>query len=314
MPDQISPKTQQKIEKFCSKISNDYDLDDDTYKELCSHIEDKMFDYINGGEPLSEDDAFILVKEHFGNTTTLKAMFRDAHEFEKKPFHLSMVVLKSASIIIAGIFSSWFLYGFLSNRIIDLVQSTGINIISIRFMRFDLIRLKYSIIMGILFTLPFITGYIQLHRLSKRYVLEKNQVYVSATGASFIFFSSVIIMLFLFYPYVIVFGMQFMPRNIQIMVTTADIIKDLFRFAIIISFLLDLPLITIFLVLARILDLTWLSRFRRHAIGAAFIISALITLPDLLSMIMFTFLFILMYEISILTAKLTCRRKQIIHV
>jgi hypothetical protein len=75
----ISPEAEERIRDLCSKISVAHSLDVDIQKELCGHMEDKLLGYVSGNETITEDDALILVREHFGDPQTLKTLLRGVH-------------------------------------------------------------------------------------------------------------------------------------------------------------------------------------------------------------------------------------------
>jgi hypothetical protein len=64
-----------------------HNLDEEIRAELYSHMEDKLLGYLSGGEKVTEEDAFILVREHFGNPDTIRGLFQEIHAVET---HLSL--------------------------------------------------------------------------------------------------------------------------------------------------------------------------------------------------------------------------------
>ena len=78
---EISPQVREQVEALCRQISVAHDLDADIRKELQGHLEDKLLAYLSGEERLTEDDAFILVREHFGDPAVLKSLFQDVHVY-----------------------------------------------------------------------------------------------------------------------------------------------------------------------------------------------------------------------------------------
>ena len=79
MDKKLSPETAERIRELCRKISVAHNLDEDIQRELCAHMEDKLLGYLSGAEKLTGEDAFILVREHFGNTENLKRLLRQVH-------------------------------------------------------------------------------------------------------------------------------------------------------------------------------------------------------------------------------------------
>jgi hypothetical protein len=82
MADSVRPETQARLSKLCKQISVAHDLDPEIQKELYGHMEDKLLAYLNGKEPLTDDDALILVREHFGDPAVVKDLFRRVHSWE----------------------------------------------------------------------------------------------------------------------------------------------------------------------------------------------------------------------------------------
>ena len=79
MADPLSSNTQDQMRALCRKILVAHDLDPEIQEELYGHMEDKLHAYLTGEEPLTEEDAFILVREHFGDPAVLKGLLQDVH-------------------------------------------------------------------------------------------------------------------------------------------------------------------------------------------------------------------------------------------
>lgn len=56
-----------KIRSLCHELAVKYRLDDPTRDELCGHMEDKLAGYLSGDVRISEEDALLLVRAHFGD-------------------------------------------------------------------------------------------------------------------------------------------------------------------------------------------------------------------------------------------------------
>jgi uncharacterized membrane protein YozB (DUF420 family) len=82
MDDKLSAEAEKRIRALCRKISVAHNLDEEIQAELYSHMEDKLFGYLSGEEKLTEEDAFILVREHFGDPAVIKGMFQEAHSLQ----------------------------------------------------------------------------------------------------------------------------------------------------------------------------------------------------------------------------------------
>jgi hypothetical protein len=75
MQSEFSPEIHDSITTLCKRISVAHHLNEEIQKELHDHIIDKMESYLNGEETILENDAFLLVKEHFGNPEVIRSMY-----------------------------------------------------------------------------------------------------------------------------------------------------------------------------------------------------------------------------------------------
>ena len=79
MDSSLSSETQFQIRALCEFIAQTEQLGEDVQEELRGHIEDKVIAYMTGAEPVSEDDALMLAKKHFGQPRVLKSLLQSAH-------------------------------------------------------------------------------------------------------------------------------------------------------------------------------------------------------------------------------------------
>lgn len=68
----IMPETREQLEALCRKVTVSRHLDEEIRRELFSHMEDRMLAHMNGELPMTEEDAFVLVREHFGDPAVIK--------------------------------------------------------------------------------------------------------------------------------------------------------------------------------------------------------------------------------------------------
>jgi len=98
MTEQLNADTQDRMRNLCKQISVAHDLDAEIQDELYGHMEDKLFAYLSGEETVTEDDAFILVREHFGDPAVLKGLMLEVHTRE---VHVTFV-RRLVGIVVAG--------------------------------------------------------------------------------------------------------------------------------------------------------------------------------------------------------------------
>ena len=111
MGDPLSSNTQEQMQALCRKISVAHDLDPEIQKELYGHMEDKLLAYLSGEEQATEEDALILVREHFGDPAVLKGLLQDVHAYE---VHVSLARrLAAAFAATTGLMVLWNVFLFL---------------------------------------------------------------------------------------------------------------------------------------------------------------------------------------------------------
>ncbi len=80
MDQPLNENIERQARDLARKITVAHDLDPEIQEELYGHIEDKLLAYTSGEERISDEDAFILVREHFGNAKVLRSMLAEVHE------------------------------------------------------------------------------------------------------------------------------------------------------------------------------------------------------------------------------------------
>ena len=78
-PIEISEATRREMERICRRATAGRDVPDAVRDELYGHLEDKLLGYLGGEERLTEADAMILVREHFGRPEALRPILADVH-------------------------------------------------------------------------------------------------------------------------------------------------------------------------------------------------------------------------------------------
>jgi sec-independent protein translocase protein TatC len=71
----------------------------------------------------------------------------------------------------------------------------------------------------------------------------------------------------------------------------------------------ELPVVLIFLTVIGVATPEFLIQKRRHAIVLILIISAIVTPPDLITLLIMSIPLVILYEIGIIASKMTCHQK-----
>ena len=106
---------------------------------------------------------------------------------------------------------------------------------------------------------------------------------------------------------VLMFLKNFIPEGIVPMITIGNFIGTILKFVILFGVLFQMPLVSFVLAKIGIIKHTWMSKYRNYAIVVIFIIGAVLTPPDPLTQILMAVPLLLLYEISILVARIAGR-------
>jgi len=96
--------------------------------------------------------------------------------------------------------------------------------------------------------------------------------------------------------------------NINAMLSMGDYLSLSCRLLLAFGLIFELPIIVFFLTRLGLIDHIWLARRRRMALLLAFVIGAILTPPDVVSQIAIAGPFVVLYEISIVVARLGAGR------
>jgi len=70
----LSAELERRIEAYCSQEIGGEDYPEEVREELRAHFRDRVLGYLNREDDLSESDAFVLAREHFGNPAVVREM------------------------------------------------------------------------------------------------------------------------------------------------------------------------------------------------------------------------------------------------
>lgn len=138
---------------------------------------------------------------------------------------------------------------------------------------------------------------------------EKNIVLLAIPWIFLMFLIGVAFGYFLLAPWTIWFLSSFGAGIAQYYPSISNYASFMAKLLLMTGLVFEMPVISTFLARIGILKPEWLSSKRAFAIIAIFIIAAVITPPDPITQVILAIPLILLYEMSILLAKLVYRRK-----
>ena len=138
---------------------------------------------------------------------------------------------------------------------------------------------------------------------------EKKWVYIIIPWIFLMFLCGVAFGYFMLAPWTIWFLYNFGSDIAEMFPRISNYVGFLTKLLLLTGFVFEMPVISTFLARIGILKPEWLSSKRAIAIIFAFILAAVITPPDPITQVLLAVPLILLYELSILLAKLVYRRK-----
>jgi len=135
------------------------------------------------------------------------------------------------------------------------------------------------------------------------YEKEKRYVYPLIFFGSFFFATGVTFCYYIIMPYLYRFFVSYASGFIIPMPDLESYVSLTLKFLVIFGFLFELPLVAYYMAKAGIVNYRFLVKKRRYAVLAVFILSAIITPPDIVSQILVALPLWGLYELSIIIAR-----------
>lgn len=180
-----------------------------------------------------------------------------------------------------------------------------------------LLKLKISVIGGIILTLPLIAFFLgrELYvRLKNRIVLPISRfwIFVTGTGLLLSFSAGALYSYFYMAPLFIKFLYSSAAESgAQATYSVYEFVSFVALLTLIFGLIFEMPVVNLMLNRAGFLKKKWLKQYRKHTYVSLFIVSAIITPPDPLSQIIVALPMILFYEISVVLVKIFGKKDQI---
>jgi len=169
--------------------------------------------------------------------------------------------------------------------------------------------LKVAFLAGILLAVPVIMYEVWMFIAPGLYQREKRWVFPIVFLSSFFFLGGALFGYFVVFPFGFKFFMGFASDAIKPLPSMKEYLgfssKLLFAFGIV----FELPLFVTFLAKLGIVDVQFLKAKRKYAILLFFIFSAILTPPDVITQIMMSVPLIVLYEVSIVGARVFGKKK-----
>jgi len=225
--------------------------------------------------------------------------------------HLSELrtrLIWSIAFVLLGFFACW---GF-SEQIFNIIRGpiqpflntdTGGLIFTAPMDKF-MAHLKVSFLGSIIVTCPLWLSQVWLFVAPGLYAGEKKYVFGFISFGTILFCSGVAFVYFVVYPMAFKFLMTFGGETDVAMITISDYLSFFTTTTLVFGAAFEMPLILTILGMMGVIDHTFLAEKRRYAIVLLAAMSAMVTPPDVISMVLMMIPMVLLYESSVILVKI----------
>ena len=171
-----------------------------------------------------------------------------------------------------------------------------------------LAHIKISIFGGLVLGFPFLIYQVWRFIAPGLYKKEKKLILLFSFLGSLLFFLGMAFVYYIIYPLSFRFLMG--GGSAEAFISIREYLSFFVQTSLAFGFLFEAPLIVMVLVFAEVLSIETLKQYRRHALVLIALLSAVLTPPDVLSMLFLMIPLYFLYEISILTSSFFTKKKQ----
>jgi len=216
-------------------------------------------------------------------------------------------LLKSIFSIAIGMLVSWFITDYFFKTFTILAKKAELPLVTTKVLETLIMKIQMALVMGVVLTLPFVFYFLWSFVSPGLYKREKKWILPLVIAATACFFIGVAVAYFFVIPMVLLFLKNFIPPDIMPMITIGNFIGTILKFIILFGVIFQMPLISFVLAKIGIIKYTLMTKYRKYAIVGIFVIGAVLTPPDPLTQILMAIPLLLLYEISILVARIAGR-------
>ncbi|MFC1511679.1 twin-arginine translocase subunit TatC [Candidatus Latescibacterota bacterium] len=217
-------------------------------------------------------------------------------------------LLKSVSTIGISMIIGWFLSDYFYKTLTSLSNKAELPLIFTQVMEPIMIKLQMALLIGIFISVPFVFYFVWSFVAPGLYRYERKWILPLVFGATACFFIGASIAYFIIIPYMLQFMKAFMPEDISPLITVSNFLSVMLKFTLLFGVIFEMPLVTFVFARIGILKHTFMSKYRGYAIITIFLLGAILTPPDPMSQIVMAGPLILLYEFSIIIARIAGKK------
>ena len=170
--------------------------------------------------------------------------------------------------------------------------------------------IKISLVAGIIIAIPVIFYQLWMFLAPALYQREKKYLIPFVLFSSILFTAGALFGYFVVFPYGFKFFVSFATEDIQALPSVKQYFSFAIRLLLAFGLVFEMPIVVLFLTKIGLITPDSMKKFRKFAILCSFILSAILTPPDVATQLMMALPIIILYEVSIFLSKTMYRKKE----
>lgn len=173
-----------------------------------------------------------------------------------------------------------------------------------------IVYIKAALIAGIILASPVIFHEIWMFVTPGLYQTEKRYAIPFVLFSSIIFLIGALFGYFIVFPYGFKFFIGFATEDIQALPSVKEYFSFAIRLLLAFGLVFEMPVVVFFLTKIGLITPEVMKKYRKFAILGAFIVSAILTPPDVATQVMMASPLIILYELSIFISRGAYRKRK----
>jgi sec-independent protein translocase protein TatC len=170
--------------------------------------------------------------------------------------------------------------------------------------------IKVALVAGIILAIPIIFYQLWMFLAPALFQKEKRYIIPFVLFSSILFSAGALFGYLVVFPYGFKFFVSFATEDIQALPSVKQYFSFAIRLLLAFGLVFEMPIVILFLTKIGLITPDSMKKFRKFAILCAFILSAILTPPDVATQLMMALPIIILYEISIFLSKAIYRKKE----
>ena len=170
--------------------------------------------------------------------------------------------------------------------------------------------IKVALVASIILAIPIIFYQLWMFLAPALYQKEKRYIIPFVFFSSILFVTGSLFGYFIVFPYGFKFFVSFATEEIQALPSVKQYFSFAIRLLLAFGLVFEMPIVVLFMTKIGLITPESMKKFRKFAILCSFILSAILTPPDVATQLMMALPIIILYELSIFLSKAIYRKKE----